>query len=332
MDNKKNLGFFLIIIFTISNFAVISNAEPYVGNGNIAVFSGGRDQVIDIAYEQIENNIDQRYYENIDDLSKSNSFKSLIIIAHGDENGVIINNEEIAWNVFGLELSKFDVKEILLLACNGKYLEPYLSERQELISFTGIIDTQLSGLLGALYISSVKKMSYSFKKGLYNKMINHFESLESGESQMKSLYSRFKGDVAYTYPMGSWGPKFITSGIVTFDFSPSSAGNFQIILIAAGFLASFLNAGLSLVVAIFAYIIGTTRDNRCDNHLQFSIYASKAHWYSILLNVGWLILNNENDGCGLNYVTIIDVKDYLVDTTIFLALKELDSNMNWVYF
>ena len=82
--------------------------------------------------------------------------KNYILVAHGFENGVLINGKLVGWEEYAYITNRFHGELLYYVSCHSDKIKTYIPEARVGIVIPGIIDAQIAGLLTSAKIATIE--------------------------------------------------------------------------------------------------------------------------------------------------------------------------------
>jgi uncharacterized membrane protein YgcG len=117
---------------------------------------------------------------------KAKIVKNYILVAHGFENGVLINGKLVGWEEYAYITNRFHGELLYFVSCHSNKIRPYISEARIGIIIPGIIDARIAGLL-----TSAKIATFESNRGkslnLIIQSIEVMHLIEEGRKELNPL-------------------------------------------------------------------------------------------------------------------------------------------------
>lgn len=279
------------------------------------VISFGNSKEVNTAVNTLEKNypnVDVIRYKDIHSISAAltlmRSHSILILVGHGNTDGILNSNKIISWQQIGNWVNSLPNNKIIFLSCNSNSVKPFIDK--PFYGFTGNIDAVLGALAvaAALKINSHQDLNGVFNLGSqfqerYNKLITN-EIIPLNLAATESGYSlAFEKQYIYTQEC-VWGvcvklteenilwinaDTVIGGGLASGVLSVIGKYSNQIGAAVAGSVGEWVIDGVTLTAAWWAGIV-------------FALIV--AIWASIIINMGCRKLNDMKIGIGAEYVPI----------------------------
>ena len=241
-----------------------------------------------------------KYYKNINILSMDSdpleNSGIVVIFAHGDEKGIILNQEFVSWESFSSMVSSSSVGHLYIMACFSNNIFTYLSQDSisKVTGLKGEVDAVVAGVIPIFFETS----SSGIFLQITNLVSERVTDIVNGKVTPKLLANSESG---YNFAIKkqyrskkSWGVTYYKENILWFNIDEIAAEVYEIGEHAGlELILSYIEGAVSLtvlgvilvIVLVQAILIELTAYNRIRHDYMFGVSGilipvpSTAFWY-----------------------------------------------------
>jgi hypothetical protein len=191
MKNKKYISFMIILLFSmlVTNAVSASSTIPIE---NLAVVLDQRDNAINSALETLKNELTTINIVTINSihyhLSLLRPIDNVIIVGHGNNEGMIIQGELVSWTYADELTNKFRSNQVHFLICESNNIKEFSNNPNIGMTISGVADATSSALAVSVIIDV---MSGRFQEAVDRSVQLFLRDMDISEGKISPEYLNF---------------------------------------------------------------------------------------------------------------------------------------------